>query len=443
LTGAIAGPLASRAPAFFAAAVALDLTLTVYLVQGGSGTASLVFLAGTVLLAVLSVLTPPAVVDPQDLWVALGVCVGLELMFYAVLPYRPPLEVGPPVGPIPTVATCGIGLLAVAFASARKRPRLAAVALFGTWLAAVAARLVVVQRDLPPTFDVPLFQLEAAQRLVAGLNPYAVRSMAAYPYGPIAAVGAAAGQVFGDPRLTQIVADVVIAAGLFVIARGTLGVRCAALLGSSWLWHGSALFVIWQGFPEPLLAALLMLAIVAMESHLQRRTPVAGVLLGLAAATKQFGVLVAGFALVRRGPSRSAGLIALATGIAVSLPFLVLDAGLFVEGTLVIHAEEPSRGFALNLLPLLGPIVGTISPVAAPILGAVAGILVAFVSRRRSTSWIEGSVVGLLVFCVFGGISFVNYYVVPLALVLAMVPLSGSRRVGEASVGVEATRAQP
>jgi hypothetical protein len=121
----------------------------------------------------------------------------------------------------------------------------------------------------------------------------------------------------------------------------------------------------------------------------------------------------------------------LATGAAVSLPFLLADVRLFVQGTIGFHTSEPPRAFALNLLPLLEPVVPTVPPAMAAILGGLAGTVVAIFSRRRPTSWIEATIVGLITLDVLGGFAFVNYYVVPLALLLVMVV--ASEEAGEAS----------
>ena len=83
------------------------------------------------------------------------------------------------------------------------------------------------------------------------------------------------------------------------------------------------------------------------------------------------------------------------------------------------NINQPLRSFALSLIPLLrifGP--GTsVPPIVAVVAGTLAGLGVAW-RRRSSTDWVEATVVGLMVFFVLGTISFVNYYEVPLGLLL-------------------------
>ncbi len=416
------GQIGSRANRFLISAGVLNLALWTYLQQGGLGATSVALLAVATGLAGFAVFAPPpAPGGPVSSSAIATSLVLVELGMMVVLPFRPPIDVPPSVLPVPALA--GLSMLAMLFAVVAVRSRHASwvVAIGVVWLAAVVARILVVAADVAPTFDVSLFQEEAARLLLGGHNPYETTIIVAYPYGPIAIVGAAMGHFLRDARWVQVGADVLTASALMWAARRNAGPFVGAAIGAIWLWSGAGLFVIWQGFPEPLLTALLIAGAVCSTTRARVAALAGGVLVGLGAATKQFGALPVIFLIARRGRARAVGVTALATATAVVLPFMLANPARFFTGTIGVNIDQPLRGFALNLIPLLRVLVpgASVLPIVAVGAGTVAGLTVNW-RRRSRTGWVEASLVGLMVFYALGTISFVNYYEVPLGFLLLM-----------------------
>jgi hypothetical protein len=132
--------------------------------------------------------------------------------------------------------------------------------------------------------------------------------------------------------------------GRRVGANATFTLAVAAL----WSWWSGALYVVWQGFPEPILIGFMTLGTAVLAGPRPQRV-LGGVLLGLSVATKQFALGV--LPLLVRSPK---GRIALATAVltvaVVIVPFVLLDPTRFIEGSILAHIGEPGRAYALNLL---------------------------------------------------------------------------------------------
>jgi hypothetical protein len=410
----------SRSNRFLVAAGLLNFALATYVQQGGLGPLSVALLTGAIGAATFAVLAPPpAPGGPVTTRAIAASLVLIELGMMIVFPFRPPIDVPSPTLPIAALATISLLAMLAAVVAARSGRSWWLVGVGVVWLAAIVARVLVVGADVAPNFDVPLFQEEAARLLLGGHNPYETTVIAAYPYGPVAIIGAAIGHVLGDVRWVQVGADLATAGALAWAGRRRLDSFAGAAIGAMWLWSGAGLFVIWQGFPEPLMTALLIAGAVCSRSHVPRAGLASGILVGLGAAAKQFGALPVLLLVARRGRARSIGLTALTTASLVVLPFLIANPARFLAGTVGFNINQPLRSFALNLIPLLrifGP--GTsVPPIVAVVAGTLAGLGVAW-RRRSSTDWVEATVVGLMVFFVLGTISFVNYYEVPLGLLL-------------------------
>ena len=412
----------SRSNRFLVAAGLLNVALATYVQQGGLGPLSVALLTVATGAAAFAVLAPPpAPGGPVTTRAIVISLVLIELGMMIVFPFRPSIDVPSPTLPIPALSTISLLAMLAAVGAARSGRSWWLVGIGVVWLAAVVARVLVVGADVAPNFDVPLFQEEAARLLLGGHDPYETTIVAAYPYGPVAIIGAAIGHVLGDVRWVQVGADLATAGALAWVGRRQLDSFAGAAIGAMWLWSGSGLFVIWQGFPEPLMTALLIAGAVCSSSHVPRAGLASGILVGLGAATKQFGALPVLLLVARRGRARSIGLTALTTAALVVLPFVIANPARFLAGTVGFNIDQPLRSFALNLIPLLrifGP--GTsVPPIVAVVAGALAGLGVTW-RRRSGTAWVEATVVGLMVFSVLGTISFVNYYEVPLGLLLLL-----------------------
>jgi len=127
----------------------------------------------------------------------------IELGMMIVFPFRPPIDVPSPTLPMAALATISLLAMLAAVVAARSGRSWWLVGVGVVWLAAIVARVLVVGADVAPNFDVPLFQEEAARLLLGGHNPYETTVIAAYPYGPVAIIGAAIGHVLGDVRWSR------------------------------------------------------------------------------------------------------------------------------------------------------------------------------------------------------------------------------------------------
>ncbi len=163
----------------------------------------------------------------------------------------------------------------------------------------------------------------------------------------------------------------------------------------------------------------------------------------MAVATKQLGLGLLPLLPLSRSRSRwTATAVAGAVAGAIILPFFLLDPAAFLEGSVSSHMVEPARDFAVNLLD---PLPGVVPRFNVPLV--VTGVLalgIGFVVRLRwpdaIDGWLAGSIALLTVAFSLIGISFVNYYQIPLALLLVLVMIPDGWG-GEARAGRE--RATP
>ena len=432
-----------RAPTLLLAWVMVELSLWAYLVLDGVSTLSRITLIGGFLVVFMTLLRRPSPRLRPISWGALEagfvVLIGLEIVPRLLGPYR---HDGPPAEPtqiwllVPGVlAIVGLGLVALG------RRSMGWLAGAGVTLAggmAIAARVLIVGFDVEPTFDVHLIQEAAGDALLAGQNPYLTHVYyAGYPYWPLSAVVAALGQLVGDARWSLVVADAAIPFVLALVARNMgLPARVGALAGVLYLWSASGLYVIWQGLPEPALIAFVCVAIAFATSPRVRmagasvaggsRANLAGAALGLAIGVKQLALGLLPMLLITRSRDlRHTFLAAAVTSGAIVLAFLALDPEAFIRGSVLSHLVEPAREYAVNLLDPLPGIVPrfTVPFVITAALALTLGTAVRLRWPDNVAGWLAGSVGVLMVVFGLTGISFVNYYQIPLTLLLALTLL--------------------
>jgi uncharacterized membrane protein len=179
----------------------------------------------------------------------------------------------------------------------------------------------------------------------------------------------------------------------------------------------------WQSLPEPAVIAFAALGVAAITRN-GNRGRLAGVALGLAVATKQLGLgLIPLLPLTRDRHRWMTFLVAGAVSAAILLPFLALNPSAFLLGSVSSHVVEPARDYAVNLLdPLPGVLPRLNVPlVVTGLLALGLGLLVRLRWPDAIDGWLAGSVILLTVAFSFIGISFVNYYQIPLALLLVLI----------------------
>ncbi len=434
-------PAVSRqAPGLLVCWLLLDSSISVFLRLDGPSSISRIFLAGAIGLLLFVLIRRPATpmaVDQIEL--AFGLLLALSLVARVAVPYRP--ESPAPTVPVAALSLVAFGALAVwgltwfarwqGAASGDAEPEIGrligviAVALVVG--AGLLARFVIVAWDLKPGMDVYPIQDAAGRAVLAGKDPYLTHVFqSGYPYWPLSALLAAGGLVLGDVRWTLLAADAVTLIAFAVIARNVnLPLSVGAIAGALFLWDAGGLYVTWQSMTEPLVIAFIMSGI-ALLTRPRPRGVLAGVAFGLAIATKQFAVgLLPLLPLSRKREPWIAFAAAVVASAFVLLPFIAADATAFRAGSISSHLAEPPRSYAFNLLDLLP---GIIDPVRAPfVITAIAAMIAGSVVRLRWPDAVSGwlAATTALMIVAFGliGFSFINYYQIPLALILVLALL--------------------
>ncbi len=298
--------------------------------------------------------------------------------------------------------------------------------LAGLALAATALCFGYLLRQAPsPRIDVFGLQQRAAELLLSGRNPYRalypnpydpvetteffghwLAALDHYPYPPLSLLlSTACFRLTGDVRWLFLLCQLVIGGGLYRLAAPRRGEarswdRGLGLL-SLHLLHPCGFLVVEQAWTEPLLAALLGLWLLFRQSPAgrggsagggMRRLWLDGLLLGLAVAGKQYGLLLLlPFLLPRLGlhllptelrPYRGrwlaiCGLPTLLT----YLPFVLVGPADFVEDVVLFQLRQPFRREALSLPALFHALSDLQLPGATAAVGLVLPLW--YLSRRR------------------------------------------------------------
>ena len=296
-----------RATGLFVAWVCLDAAIAIYLVAYGIGTASrLLLIAGIVLfgyVAIRGVASGGGRIDYLS-----AAVVAVHCVIFLVFPFR--ADPGPPPPDdlyriFPAIVLIGLGIGAVLTAIRRDLHAMTA-ALVVAVAVGIVFRVVIVASDAPPFFDVFYIQEAAGDALLSGIDPYLTQVWVnGYLYLPVAAIAAAAGELIGDARWASVAGDLMVIAALPLFARRVgASTRAGLALAAVWAWWAAGLYIVWQGFPEPILIGFAALAAAALAGE-RPRTVLGGVLVGLAAATKQFGLGLIPFLPLGRGGWRA------------------------------------------------------------------------------------------------------------------------------------------
>lgn len=434
--------LIGRATGLFVAWVCLDAAISIYLLAYGIGTASrMLLIAGIFLFGYIAIRGGGQDGFRMD---AVGaVVVAVHCAIFIVFPFRP--EPPPPTDlyrVFPAIALIGLGIAGI-MSIVRPGGRAITAALALAVAVGMVFRTVIVATDASPFLDIFYIQQAAGDALLAGIDPYLTRVWPnGYPYLSFAAVTAAAGELFGDARWASIAGDLMVVAALVLFARRVgVSLRYGLALAAVWLWWAAGLYIVWEGFPEPVLIGLAGLAAAALAGDAPRSV-LAGVLVGLAAATKQFGLGLIPFLPLGRGGWKAMVAAAVTCGVVV-VPFALWHSDRFFEGALFALAREPARDYALNVLNWPGL---SIDPPLALVF--VISFVFGWLCQRRQESpvvaWLAGSIGLLLVAFALNPIAYVNYFAIPMALMLFLIlayarpisgPASASSRRGSAAAG--------
>ncbi|MDA0338175.1 MAG: hypothetical protein O2782_23645 [bacterium] len=299
-----------------------------------------------------------------------------------------------------------------------------------------------------PGIDVYYFQLQAAQALLTGWNPYEFTFVniygsgtelyptgeaVSYPYPPMSFAFALVGHLLGDVRWSLIACHLAAAGLLFATARQrALPITDAIVFGGLFLYLPYGPFVSEQAWTDPTVTFSLGL----MSLFLARRQPTAALwAAGLAIACKQTMILLVPllWALWRR--IRGAHLLPLFAIAAVTYgAFLLWNAGALWDDVVTFHLLTPFRARALTYSAYVNYLTDSPPPAWLGLVALVTGVTTAVVGLRsggaaatpcdgaRVWRFYAGLCFAYLVTALCSKHAFMNYYyVVYFTLVAALV----------------------
>lgn len=300
----------------------------------------------------------------------------------------------------------------------------------------IAMAVVVLSKSAQPCIDVWHYQQIAAEALSRGQNPYAIGypdicihepppggQAIPFSYPPVTTyAGVLAWLLLGDVRFALLLATLVAAWAIRRLGSGATGEDAALLL----LFHPKAFFMLEQAWTEPLLLAPAALAVLAALELRDRWAWVAsGAAFGLAAASKQFSLLVLPPflpALARRWRWKA---VAVAAGVSAAsfLPFLLSSPAQLWHGLVTYQALLPFREDSLSwMVPISrargGPLPGWTA------LAAAATAMAATFPRRSSMALAATSAWATLsAFLLVASRAHFNYHWLAMGLALAAAAL--------------------
>jgi hypothetical protein len=307
-----------------------------------------------------------------------------------------------------------------------------------------AMAVVVLQKSPQPCIDVWHYQQIASEALWRGHNPYSIGypdicvheklpagQAAPFSYPPLTIyTGLPAWLVFGDVRYALLAATLAAAWAIRRLGHTAMAEDAALVL----LFHPKAFFMLEQAWTEPLLLAFAALAAVAaLEIRGRWSWMASGAALGLAAASKQFSLLVLPpFLLALARPWRlKAAAVAAGVATLTFLPFLVLSPGDLWYGLVTYQRTLPFREDSLSWMVPLSRMGGGPMP-AWPALAAATVVMAATFPRRSSMALAATSAWATLsAFVLLANRSHFNYHWLAMGLALAAAVLHG-REAAEA-----------
>lgn len=259
-------------------------------------------------------------------------------------------------------------------------PRRSALGLMAVCLASLATmRVAAVMAAPAPQIDVYVTNSLACDYFLDGKNPYAQEYPDIYEgtkdykpgffYWPAYLYVAAPFHALGDIRFAVVAGDLLTAAFLVVLlTRAGLKGDAVWLAALAWLACPVSLMVLELGWIDPMLVAGAAGLAAALAS---RQVVLAGVAVGVIAATKQYGALagVVTLAWIWANERQKVGRFAVAGGLTfVSLvaPLAAADWRSFYDSTIAVYATAGMRLDALSLLVWAKRILGV--DVSAPLV---------------------------------------------------------------------------
>lgn len=288
--------------------------------------------------------------------------------------------------------------------------------------AAFLFRLLLPFASPAPQIDVFTITQDAAAHMLRGESPYSARLkdvydgstgswgyvMEHYTYPPASLYP----QLLAYDSTLDVRFALIAAEALFVCVlwrmfsshRMRLHAELSTLL---FLYHPRSLFVLEQGWNEPLLLGALSLFLVL---SIQKRSFLAAFVYGYFLALKQYLVFLFLPYFILERKWKLIAVTLLTTG-ATLLPFLFWDPHGLLEQGILFQLQTPFRADSLSLPSFLHPFVGHTTKLLGMIVGLLAGAVSSFYFRRERLSGFLWAVTltSFLLF-LFGGQAFCNYY---------------------------------
>ena len=293
---------------------------------------------------------------------------------------------------------------------------------------------VAVLRASPrPWIDVWITRQGAADALLHGQDPYSVSfpniygnlaaqfyapelishgRVIAHPYPPLSVLlDLPAFALFHEVRVLTLLAMLAAAWALSRALPGVTGELAALFV----LFQPKALFVLEQGWTEPLVLAAFAAALF-MVTRPAKRVPhwlALGLAFGILLASKQYAPLLAvPLWLAIPPPHRlRATATALALVCAVMLPFVAWDPQGFLRGVVRMQILQPFRSDALSLSALWAQRFGAPAWGAVPAFVAAAAVLALTLRwRMRAVQAVSSAGAAWLLFVLLNKQAFCNYY---------------------------------
>ena len=293
----------------------------------------------------------------------------------------------------------------------------------GTDLALAASRMVWGQAGI----DVFWFTQRSTERLLHGLNPYAMAYptttpgllSAHFPYGPALLLLAAPFRLLGDIRLANAAAMMLLIACIGNLARRHVGDAAAGRYLALAIAMPFAPFMIVQAWPEVYPVAAVALWLVLRPRH--PRWAVLALGTGLCTVPTALPLLV--FPWLWWRDARRGITLAVLVAVLICVPFaLWAGIGKFIADTVLLQLRLAPRTDALS-------INGLLAHLGRPLLPGWAGISVSAVclaafalwgTRKWDAALLMGAVLTLLAFVTAKWAFFDYYFIVAVGIVLAL-----------------------
>ncbi len=303
------------------------------------------------------------------------------------------------------------------------KERVRSAAFFSMVIIASGLRVGMLSASPSPFIDVFTITQESAAHLLMGLNPYTTPvsdvyhgitdfgfHAVGYHYPPASLYLLAMGYaLLGDVRYISLLCEGVVAFVLWSVARRGSSRRVAELLVLLFLYHPRSLFILEQGWTEPLILLFFSLFLLL---RMQGKHTLAAMAYGYFLSLKQYLVYFAvhWFMVERRFHRLALGMVV--AGLTV-LPFLLLDARGFSDAAIASHLHAAFRADSLSLSAVLYRMFGwKLWALSGAVVGGIVAPVAFFLFRGLPgmRGYLFAVTTTTFALFLFGNLAYANYY---------------------------------